>query len=151
MLNKIKSKLIKLCDDCRDKKEIEPFINGEDRFCYNRDGEVVDEVYEVFLILFNKLKLPDERVVELYNIWKRKVNAFSIVKTINEIDHIVIVDLDINENIIKFKTCISALDKDGVKTYITEKRYGIIAKFIEIELLKYLLDSRGEMIGKIYF
>ena len=131
----------------------------EDAFCYmdNKNFEIIKNNMDIFMSLVSKLNLEediDSKLTILHNLWREEVDRFCLVEHIGNIYYYVIVNYDTPSSMFKVYIDKKSIDSDDEKkmnegdagyTYITEAEYKLIAKAIDIELKKMLLDKVKEL------
>jgi len=153
MLSKIKFMISDIYYRFIDSKNWVPIIDSDKKFAYYniKTHKVVRGVDHIFLRLYYRTMIKDEKFTKLYNLWKQKTEGFTKVVNVGEQTFFIIVSREENNKMFDVYLEITNNKTYQKETYIKEKEYELAAKFIEVEMLKILLDSREDIIRDIYF
>ena len=138
-------------------KRYAPEILG-DVFCYmdNKNFKIIKNNVGVFTLLVNRLNLKKDvdDLTKLHSLWRKDITGFSLTEHIANVCYYVVVNYDTPSSMFKIYIDKKNIDSNDEKnenvnntgnTYITEAEYKLIAKAIDIELKKMLLDKVKEL------
>jgi len=156
MLNKVKLMMNNIYYRFVDNKKWIPIIDASGKYgkfaYYNiKTHKTVKDVSDIFLNIFYKILLEDKKFTKLYEKWKLNTEWFTVVEKVGNHTYHIVVIRNLNNNTFDVQLEIVNEKTFWNKSYIKEKEYELAAKFIEIEMMKILLDSRKDIIKDIYF
>ena len=139
-------------------KRYEPEILG-DAFCYmdNKKFKTIKNSVGIFMLLTSKLDLEediDSKLTKLHSLWRKDITRFSFIEHVLNTHYYVIVNYDVSSSMFKVYIEKKNIDSTNEKNenvnstdnvYITEAEYKLLAKAIDIELKKMLLDKVKEL------